>query len=1845
MKLRHIIPIAAVIVAVIGLGLYLGFREPSFEDYQRIDPALEKVISAYTHGEISRQSDIRIRFNQNMVQPSQLGKELPQDIVELDPAVDGKVYWTDRRTLVFSPEKPLPSSQAYKVDIDLEALHLSGSVEAEIFRFAFHTRPQDIQVDLTRSRALQGDLQQVQGIVRTLDYVPNEEIEEVLNAELGNENLRVSWEHDEAQLEHHFTIDSLPRQDQDQTLLLNWDGSPLGVSENGTQEVSVPAKGSFRLLHTYAYDADEQYLVIEFSEPLAASQELTGLIDLAQTDERFLIEENRVRIYPQTHITGPITLKISEGIRTHSGEELKDPYQEEVTFAETKPQVRLIGKGTILPKGRTMPLVFEAIGLNAIDVRVIKIYENNIPQFLQLNQISGHEQLKQVGQPVVTKRIDLNAGESMDLNQWNRHSLDLASLINTDPGAIYEIAIGFRPEYSLYDCASDEAIEDEVDMVGIDDSWYEFTGYYYERYRYYRWSERDDPCKAAYYNTERLVRRNILASDLGIIAKIAPNGGQATVTNLQTTDPMRDVELTFYDLQQQELHSTKTGPDGTVRLPTFEHPPFLLVAKHGDQRGYLRLDDGTSLSMTRFDTDGMKYHRGVKGMLYGERGVWRPGDPMYLNFILQDQADVMPDAHPVNFELVDPRGQIVVQRVLTEGTDGFYPFHVETDTDAPTGNYTARVKVGAATFTETFKVETILPNRLKLNLDFGREVLSASTQGQAGTLHSEWLHGATANGLKADVTVALREMPTEFDRYPNYHFDDPVRQFESDEQVIFEGTLNGEGNAAIRPNITVNQQAPGMLRANFTTKVYEPGGAFSVDRFSMPYSPYQTYVGVRAPEAENWRDGLQADRDHFVEIATVDPNGRATNSKVEVTLYRLDWRWWWDRSRDNVGSRRGEVDAEVIETTTINTVNGKGQYTLRVNKPRWGRFLIRAVDDQGHASGQIVYITWPGWNRNMNQEQEGAQMLTFEADKETYNVGETVKVDIPTGNAGRALVSLENGSDVLQSYWVDARQGNTEFSFVATEQMTPNLYVHISLLQPHAQTANDLPIRMYGVIPIRVENPETHLTPKIAMPETIRPNSDYTVQVSEATGQPMTYTLAVVDEGLLGLTRYHAPDPWQTFYRREALGVKTWDIYDDVLGAYGGEVKSLLSIGGGADDTGPKGKKPDRFRPVVEFIGPFELKPGETARHSFSMPNYIGEVRAMVVAGKPDEGAYGVAERSAKVKQPLMVLGTLPRVLGPGESVQLPVTVFAMEDRIREATVNIEVGDKMLVEGRGRKTVRFSSPGEEIVFFEVGVLSSIGKTPVKITVSSGSESAVYETDIEIRPPNPRVTDVYATTMEASSSWSQDFSPPGMLGTNHGVLEVSSIPPLNLGRRLRYLIRYPYGCIEQTTSSGFPQVYLSKLMDLEPARKREIDQNIRATLDRLRRFQTTTGGFAYWPGNRTPSEWGSNYAGHFMLEAQAAGYRIPGDMFDKWLKFQKSQALAYSSNGETAEGRHIELYQAYRLYLLALAGKPEVGAMNRFRRRSSPDPVAQWFLAGAYNLAGRQEVASRITNDLSRRVTRDYRELGYTYGSTLRDQSIILMILSEMDRRVEARDLVDYVSDRLTEDSWYSTQTTAYSLVAMAKFVGNGSAGQDMEFEYRLDSGRWISVDTKASIWQVEMDEPSSGKVEIRNRTRSVLFPRLVMDGIPLRGDTSSASNGLSLDISYADLNGKSINVSRLPQGTDFVAKVKVRNLRQRSYQELALDQIFPSGWEIINTRLDGGVLQGDTPEYRDIRDDRVYTFFDLNRNEEKTFYVRLNATYLGRYYLPTVAVSAMYDNSINARQPGKWVRVISAGGD
>lgn len=1814
--------------------------------------AFARYIEGYTAGVVSRESAVRVRLAAQVNTVQQTNEPDKRELFTLYPKVKGKTYWLDARTVEFRPDEPLRPGQEYQVRFALaQVAEVSDELKQFVFDFQVIDPGYNVELEGLKAQTANAlDYMKFSGRIRFADNESPEQIERVLKADVDGKPWTIKWVHDGQLRVSAFTLDSLPRGKAPAKLRLQWDGTPIGTKKKGDRTIEVPAAGTFAVLEVRAVHEPEQHILVQFSDPILVAQHLNGLISLQGIqDLRFTIDGSEVKVYAPDRLEGDYPVAVNEGIENIADRKLTAAYSANVTFENRRPSVSIPGKGTILPGSGRLTVPFEAVNLRAVDVTIVKIYENNVPQYFQNTYDSKYE-LRRVAKPVVQKTIALDNDKGLDLRRKNRFSLDIDQLLKAEPGAIYRVLIGFRQEYSVYPCGEDYARSGDpdedrdrdgyyADNIDEDDEfWARYNSYFPSDYE---WEQRDNPCHSSYYTTERWASRDFLASNIGLIVKRGNDNSVTVVaTSILNAQPMADVEIKLLDYQQQVIQTGKTDVEGFAHLEV-PRKPFMLVASKNEERGYLKLDDGSTLPLSRFDVGGDVVQQGIKGFIYGERGVWRPGDSLFVGFILENQSARLPEGHPVTLELFTPRGQLYKRLVETGHTNGFYTFRTATESTAPTGNWLAKVSVGGAVFQKTLKIETVVPNRLRIALDFGnRTVLTKGNEAPVG-LSARWLTGAGVQHLKARVEAVVSSVTTTFDGFRQFTFDDPTRTYATESQVLFDGTLDAEGKASFPAAITGTNGAPGMLRTSFTTRVFEPGGNFSIDQVNIPYSPYSSYVGLRAPQGDRLSGMLVTDQDHAIEIVAVDAQGRKLtgNRRVQVEFYKIRWRWWWDQEDEYLGNFTQDEYNQLLRKEILTLANGVGKWNLRVNYPDWGRYLIRIMDlESGHASGKTLYIDWPGWaQRERQQNPTEASMLSFTSDKPSYQTGQEATLTIPTPSGGRALISIENGSRVLRSWWIETAQGQTTHRFSVTEDMAPNVFVNVTLLQPHAQTANDLPIRMYGVIPLMVENPRTVLKPQLTLPESLRPESTGTLTVSEAQGKAMTYTIAIVDEGLLDLTRFRTPDPHAAFYTREALGVKSWDLFDQIVGAWGGDLERILSIGGdGEIDRNVNPAKANRFQPVVRFLGPFTLRKGGKNTHTFTLPQYVGSVRAMVVAGQ--DGAYGFAEKAVPVKKPLMLLATLPRVIGPNETFKLPLTVFAMEDHIKQVTVDVSTSGGLTIDG-GRQTLNFSQTGEQLVYAQVKAGSTTGVGKLRATARSGNETAVYEVEIDIRNPNPVMTTVDRDEIAAGSTWERTITAPG--GSQASVMaEVSILPPINLTKRLNYLIRYPYGCVEQITSGVFPQLFLDRITRLSESEKAAVDRNVKAAINRLRNYQLANGGLGYWPGAREADEWGTNYAGHFLLEARAKGYNLPAGLIDGWLRYQRTMARDWAPDRYRWHGG--DLVQAYRLYLLALAKAPEIGAMNRLKEFPGLSDAAAWRLAAAYQLAGQRIAANQLLK--GRTVTPEpYPTAGRTFGSDLRDQAMILETLLLLGRQAEAEKVLLSVAARLGNDSWYSTQTTGYALLAIGKF--GGKTQDSPSFSYAVN-GKQQPVTTGAYLHRITLDTDTENRLLIRNEGSTRLYVRIIREGQLPSGENPPASAGselLSVQVRYTDRDGRGIDPVALTQGTDFIAEVTVRNTgTMGTYEHVALAQIFPAGWEIINTRTSDAApaLRSSPATYQDIRDDRVLTHFNIRQQETLTFRVLLNAAYVGRYFLPTVSAEAMYDNRIQASVPGRWVEVV-----
>ena len=1822
-------------------------------------------VNAYTGGVISQNSTIRIELthDQPMVD---MNNELKSNPFSFSPSLKGKAYWVSNNTIEFVPEEgALKPGTLYEGTFRLgDFIEVDKKLKEFNFSFRVQERNFTLQLESLPITATRPNEINIKGEIRFSDVVKKEEVEKMLTASDGKKSYPVEVTATDNHTRYLFSIRQIPREADDYPLTITANGNAAGIDRKQSEEVLIPAKDCFRFMSAERIDQPENGIEIVFSAPLSTTQDLKGLIEIPEISSSiFQISENRVFIYFEANTQNKLTLNIHEGVKDCQGKALGTSHTISFSEVSLKPQVEMSTTAAILPDSKSLIIPFRAVNLYAVDLSVIRIFENNVLMFMQTNSLASANELRRSGRLVYKKTLWLAKDASKDIHHWGDYSIDLAGLIHQEPGAIYRVILSFRQEYSAYPCGGGE----NQDMKFADSStsdgltkvsgsvlseedeaiWNTPEAYYYYNggtmdWSVYRWTERDNPCHPSYYmDSDRAAACNVFASNLGMIVKRnSLNKLWIAVSNILDTKPIGKAQVTAYNFQLQPIGKGETNGEGFVEIAP-NGVPFIIVAESEKQKAYVRVVDGEEQSVSRFDVGGKDIQKGLKGFIYGERGVWRPGDTLHISFILEDREKRIPDKHPVALEIYNPRGQFYTKMISTQGMNGFYTFDVPTQATDPTGLWNAYIKVGGTTFHKGLRIETIKPNRLKINLALPK-VLQATDKNFYAPLTSTWLTGATASKLKAKVEMSLSKVNTQFKNYGQYIFNNPATDFTTIKTDIFDGTLDAEGKANVMLKVPTATEAPGMLNATFTTRVFEPGGDASIYTQTIPFSPFTSYVGINLNQPKG--KYIETDKDHVFDIVTVNTQGQLVNSSnLEYKIYRIGWSWWWENSGESFGTYINNSSITPVASGNLQTRGGKASFKFRIDYPSWGRYLVYVKDkESGHATGGTVYVDWPEWRgRSSKTDPSGIKMLAFSLNKDSYEIGETATAIIPAAAGGRALVSIENGSTVLRQEWIEVSNGgDTKYTFKITPEMTPNVYLHISLLQPHAQTVNDLPIRMYGVVPVFVTNSQTVLQPQIQMPEVLRPETNFNVTVSEKTGKPMTYTLAIVDDGLLDLTNFKTPDPWNDFYSREALGIRTWDMYDNVLGASAGSYSSLFSTGGDAT-LKPADAKANRFKPVVKFIGPFYLGKGKSQTHTLKLPMYVGSVRAMVVAGQ--EGAYGNAEKTAFVRTPLMMLSTLPRVLSIQEEITVPVNIFAMENQVKNVTVSLQAsGGGVQIVGANQQSLKFSQPGDQLVFFTLKTGSKTGKATIHLTANGGGQQTKETIEIEVRNPNPIVTLRNSQWAEAGQSKELSYNLSSSSANNQIKLEVSRIPSVDISRRFDFLYNYQHHCTEQLTSKALPLLFVGQFKTIDKIEAEKIKTNLQEAIRQIYGRQLPNGGFVYWPGNAVADEWISSYAGMFLTLAQEKGYAVHSNVLNKWKRFQRAAAQNWRMPQDASGWQQwqSELQQAFRLYTLALAGAPEYGAMNRMKEQAGLSIQAKWRLAATYALTGKMKPAEELVYNAETTVN-PYSSMNQIYGSSDRDEAMILETLILMNRERDALQQAKVVSKNLSQEEWFSTQSTAFALMAMGRLAEKLSG--TLDFVWTWNDKQQPAVKSAKAVFEKEIaTTPKSGMIAVKNQGKGALSVDLITRTQLLNDTLPAISDNLRMDIRYANLNGTPISVNDIIQGTDFMAITSISNISGTSdYTNLALTHIIPSGWEIYNERMvapetesgaaDGSGKSVSKYNYLDIRDDRVLTYFNLRRGETKVFTVRLQATYAGNFILPAVQCEAMYDVNVQAR--------------
>lgn len=1811
-----------------------------------------KMVSQVTSGVISANDPILVRFVAEVVEDNLVGVAMQKQVFEFEPSIDGVAEWEDRRTLKFTPNGKLPLRAEYSGELDLATLlpqHKDGDLQPLPFQFSVAGREiNTISADFELLNPNDPSRLVYKGEVLFTEEIDIEIVNRASSIILDRRNVEISWARGTGDSHFRFESGMIVRDTKEKTVFFKLDKSPLEISQDYEKEAKLSPLSDLTVTSLKKVDLGQQPAIeIKFSDELDPDQDITGLVTFDPPMETRLSKSGQtITVQGDFNYGESYTIAIHAGIRSKWGTTIIRQLTNTLEFEDLKPAIKFSSDGVFLPTVNNRTIRFQTLNLRTVHIEIKKVFESNLGQFLQTERLGGKSErnesfndyyVERVG--VVVAKDTLEIGEIR--NTWLQHELDLKQLIQPDEQGLHLIKLRFDRNSMVYN------LDDQSDPS--------------RRRRYYGENYYTNPNSHGYLYRYGQIYKPVIISDIGLTYKQGHQQQIVYASNIKDATPLGGVSVNLRTYQNQIIQSKTTDGQGRAIFDASAGDIFYVEAERDGQHSLIKLNE-MSWNLSTFDTGGETVQPGAtRAFIYTDRGVYRPGDTVYLSVIARNDDDTFPENHPVTLKIFNPKNQLVDEQINRESKDGFYNFQIETSPSDLTGNWRAQVIAGSRKFDHPLKIETVVPFRLKVNIDPVKDRLAWNDKVLNLIVNSIYLFGNPASNLNAEVEVSLDASTKRFSKFDHFEFSNKQIEFKPIKQIIFKGKLNSSGEATVSWSLPDLSQSPSAINANVKATVFEKGGRPNFNFKRIPIDPFEHYVGIQIPEFDYGYTQVGSAMD--VPVVLVDPLGNpASGRNLNYRIYRNDSYWWWeyDSHSDFRFKFKSNTHTELIAEG--NLISQHNAVNLQFTPEDRGEYLVEVTDGVNGHTAAFFFRAYYWGSAPVSVDDAGE--LVLKSDKDKYAPGDIATVSFPTPKDGRILVSVEKASNIMESYWQNPNPEDFETSLdiPITDEMLPNVYVSVSIIQPQSQTENDRPIRMYGVVPLLVEEESTRETLIIDMAESLKPKELFDIDISTSDESQTQFTVAVVDEGLLDLTNFQTPDPWQSFFAKQSLNVNSYDLFSYIIGINKGDVFKVFSIGGDLAaryrTSQMEDEKAKRFEPVAMFQGPLSTDENGRVTVQFEMPDYIGSVRVMVLSAKGNK--YGHADKTVPVKTDLMVLPSLPRSLGVGDQIVVPVTVFAMRDSIGTVTVSLNTEGPVTTTGVSSKAIQFNEQGEEDVFFDLIANMATGIATINITAQGQDISSEFQTELDIRTSSPRLYESEEKEVARGSTISFTIPDKGIPGTNNASISIRRRPKMNFANRLQWLIRYPYGCIEQTTSAVFPQLYLKTILAENLTSGDEIDFYINEGIKRLRKFQLPSGVFTYWPGNTNPSSWGTNYAGHFLIEAKNLGYSVPMGLLENWLRYQKSQALVTRDN---------LLTRVYRVYLLALSGEPAIGPMNLLKENNLKDmkDVEKWLLASAYQLAGIERTANQILRETGKTVS-DYNEFGGTYGSGWRDRAVILDQLITFKRMDEADELSQQIATALSTKDWYSTQTTGYMLLALGKYLytieGEGEDIPTMVGEFRLPNGETIDFNTQNFEASHTITSGFGGQVEVYlddNSTVTRAFATLSWDGVPLVSEAVDESKNLGLQVTWLDDDGMKIDPKTLQQGRSFWAHYEISNPNKVTIEELALVQVLPAGWEVDNIRLTGESMPSwmsnwniNREEYLDIRDDRVMWFFDYprnirsrgrrSRNQNRTvldFVLKLNAVTTGKFVLPPTVVEAMYNNQYKALKAGYRVEVLT----
>ncbi len=1353
-----------------------------------------------------------------------------------------------------------------------------------------------------------------------------------------------------------------------------------------------------------------------------------------------------------------------------------------------------------------------------------------------------------------------------------------------------------------------------------------------------------DPLKKQFEQDGLEDNRLILITDLGLLVKEEAGGGrQVFVQSLADGRPASGVTVSVLGRNGLAVATAVTEGDGRAvfpRLSDFEREkaPVAFLARRGSDLSFLPYDRADRrLDLSRFDTGGLTGDgtgERLDAYLFSDRGLYRPGDAFHLGLIVRSQKTWSQGLTGLPLELVitDPRGLEVVRQRLSLPAGGFDEFSHRTEEHAPTGTYQAGLYVvrdgkrGALLGSTSVRVEEFLPDRLKIAARLSAEPMAegwTDPQALRGLVSLRNLFGTPAEGRRITGSLTLSPASPSFSAYPGFTFLDPLQARKSFTDRLPEGRTDAKGEAELPLDLERFDRA--TYRLNFLAEGFEAesGRGVAAQAGSL-VSPLKALVGWKQDGELTY---LHRASSHSVRLLAIGPDLKPLAlSGLKTRLTELRFVSALLKQKDGV-YRYQSVERELTKWERPMELSEDGaRLALDTGAP--GDFRLLVVDANGLALAKVAY-TVVG-EANLTRSLEKNAELQVRLSKSDYAPGEQIELELRAPYVGAGLITIERDR-VYAHHWFKTSTTHSTQRITVPEDLEGNAYVMVTFLRDPSSKEIFMSPLSSGVAPFTISRARRILPIELAVPETVRPGQR--LRLRARTSSPSRLVLFAIDEGILQVARYQAPDPLSHFLRKRALETRTSQILDLLLPEFR-LIQALSAPGGDADGFDAVGKnlnpfKRRRDKPAVFWSGVM-VSSGAWRETSFEVPDtFNGNLKVFAVA--VGDSAIGTVQAQTLVRGDFVLSPNVPAFAAPGDEFDVSVGVANLaKGSGPEAKVDValSVSPQLQLLGDKSRRLEIGEGREGSTSFRVRVSTHLGAARLSFTAASKTLRQAQAVELSVRPAMP-----YAVTSTGGATGrgrAQAQVGRRLLPEYRKLTAAASPLPLALAHGLMtYLEAYPYGCTEQLVSKTLPAIVLRGRPEFALGPK-DVEERVGRVFGMLRARQAPDGAFGYWDANSMVSDMQSAYAVHFLLEARDRGYAVPVDLLEKGLSYLR--ALPDGGGADLSQAR----LRAYGLYLLTRSGERTTSALASLRERLE-DAKSVWkpdlagvYLAASYKLLRLDAEADKLIAAARFGQTGSDDPVRFHDG-LMRDSQLLYLLSRHFPNRLDAvgpkalRSVVDPILAQR-----YSTISSAFAILALDAYAEARPVlpGQDVVLSEVFEDGRMKPLSPSKGLFAEAAVSGAAQALQVVNHTDMTVFYQLTAAGFDEGLPQKAVVQGLEVQREYRDASGKA--VSQAPLGGELEVHLKIRAVGA-SRPHIAVVDLLPGGFEVVEGSLRRpGESSGSFPEAVDAREDRVLVFGQVS-TAIQDFVYKIKAVNQGSYTVPPAFGESMYDRSVIAR--------------